>query len=46
MKKDEELTKVKQIAITLQNQIQNHTCTFDFSAGGADPQAQVVQLNT
>ena len=46
IKKDEELDKVKQTAITLQNQIQNHTCTFDFSAGVADPQAQVAQLNT
>ena len=46
LKKDEELTKVKQTAISLQNHIENHTCTFDFSAGDFDPQAQVIQLST
>ena len=39
LKKDEELTKVKQTAISLQNHIENHTCTFFVPTGNADPQA-------
>ena len=46
LKKDEELTKVKKTAISLQNHIENHTCTFVFPIGNADPQAQIVQLST
>ena len=37
--KDEELSKIKQTAISLQNHIENHTCTFVFPTADTDPQA-------
>ena len=45
MKKEEEISKIKQTAISLQNHIDSHTCTFVFPSSDEDPQAQISQLN-
>ena len=46
MKKEEEISKIKQTAISLENNIDNHNFTFVFPSGNEDPQAQISQLNT
>lgn len=46
MQKDEEISKIKQTAVSLQNHFDKHSCTFVFPTGNDDPQAQIVQLNT
>ena len=46
MQKEEEISKIKQTAISLQNHIDSHTCTFVFPLGNEYPQAQIAQLNT
>ena len=46
MQKEEEVTKLKKISLSLQNHIESHTCTFVFPSGNEDPLAQISQLTT
>ena len=42
MQKYEEISKIKKTAISLQNHIDNHSCTFVFPIGNKYPQAHIV----
>ena len=46
LQKEEEITKLKKTALSLQNHIESHTCTFVLPSGNEYPIAQISQLTT
>ena len=45
LQKEEEITKLKETMLSLQNQIDSHSCTIILPLGNDDPAAQISQLN-
>ena len=46
LQEEEEITKLKKNALSLQNHIDSHSCSFILPSGNEDPTTQISQLNT